>query len=73
MTAQIDNGQNCPVAVEDVVAELQKTAEGRMQLELATMRVQVAKLRDEVQQNGHPDESDGELDGEPDPSVDSED
>ena len=52
---QIDNGQNYPVDVEDVVAELQKTAEGRMQLELATMRVQVAKLaaeRDEAQQGG---------------------
>jgi hypothetical protein len=69
MTAQIDNGQNYPVAVEDVVAELQKTAEGRMQLELATMRVQVAKLRDEVQQTGHPDE----LGGDPDPPADSED
>lgn len=48
---QIDNGQNYPVDIEDVVAELQKTAEGRMQLELATMRVQVAKLaaeRDEA-------------------------
>ena len=54
---QIDNGQNYPVDVEDVVAELQKTAEGRMQLELATMRVQVAKLaveRDEAK-NGQPD------------------
>jgi len=51
----IDNGQNYPVEIEDVIAELQKTAEGRMQLELATMRVQVAKLaaeRDEAQQGG---------------------
>jgi hypothetical protein len=50
---QIDNGQNYPVDIQDVVNELQKTAEGRMQLELATMRVQVAKLaaeRDEAQQ-----------------------